>query len=399
MIGQERFDLGGCGRQPGQIEAEPANQDAFVGLGRRRQPPLLECRQDESIDGIARPGPVIRARGRGRRAPDRLETPVQSALLKLALRQPLRLAAVRYRGCNGRAPTSFHPPWCTSPDPLGQGRDLAVGELRLGRHLVSFAVVDRINQQALLGIARHDRGPRRAARQNRSAAVEPQPALLLGRTMAPLTPRGQDRPHALLEELDRGGIGRRIAAIPAGLGAKGPETHQAKPDRDDQAGQRPGNSPRRPPPVGREHAGCPQSQARRRDKPTSQAHWPMLQPFREIRLAGSLHVEQRFDFTTEPVGRRVRVVGCSLLSGVNRPPRSSRSRFAIGRRLKYRSSRKPPRLVRNLSRISRRDRRDFCHLVLAWRHSHAMRVCAFGWQRFHNSPRWRAEAHDDRSTD
>ena len=105
-------------------------------------------------------------------------------------------------------------------DPLGQGGDLAGGQLRLGRHLVGFAVVDRVDQQALLGVAGHDRRPGRAAGQDGRARVEPQPPLLLGRPVAALAARRQDRPDALLEKLDRGGI-RCRARLNLGAGEAG----------------------------------------------------------------------------------------------------------------------------------------------------------------------------------
>ena len=80
------------------------------------------------------------------------------------------------------------------------------GSFDFGGIWYGFAVVDRVDQQALPGVARHDRRARSAAREDRRTRVEPQVALLLGRPVTALASRRQQRPDALLEELD----GRRV---------------------------------------------------------------------------------------------------------------------------------------------------------------------------------------------
>src|SRR6266545_4105000 len=57
-IGQEGIDLGGGGRQAGQVECHPPDQADRVRLGRRLEARALQTGQDEMIDGVARPGRV-----------------------------------------------------------------------------------------------------------------------------------------------------------------------------------------------------------------------------------------------------------------------------------------------------------------------------------------------------
>src|SRR4029079_12873919 len=52
----KRIDLGGGGRETGQIKSHPSKQSYLVGLGRLIQSLTLEARQDKVIDRVARPG-------------------------------------------------------------------------------------------------------------------------------------------------------------------------------------------------------------------------------------------------------------------------------------------------------------------------------------------------------
>ena len=54
-VGDEPLDLLRLGRQADQVEGEPADQRAPVGLGRRVRAPRLEPGQDEPVDVVPRP--------------------------------------------------------------------------------------------------------------------------------------------------------------------------------------------------------------------------------------------------------------------------------------------------------------------------------------------------------
>ena len=115
-------------------------------------------------------------------------------------------------------------PRCTHSVKVG---DLFRGQLRFGRHLVGLAVVDGVDQQAILGVAGNDGRAGRAAGQDGRPRVEPQAALLLVGAVTSLAPRREDRPDFLLEELDvrrvgfagKGGAGIRAARGASGLAA------------------------------------------------------------------------------------------------------------------------------------------------------------------------------------
>ena len=58
-VGQERVHLLRCWRQTGQIEGRPPDQRGFISFGGRLQSLFLQTRQDEVINLIARPFPVL----------------------------------------------------------------------------------------------------------------------------------------------------------------------------------------------------------------------------------------------------------------------------------------------------------------------------------------------------
>ena len=66
------------------------------------------------------------------------------------------------------------PPRARAPelDPAGQHRDFVGGQFRLRRHLIRFAIVDRVDQQAFARLARHDGRPGVAAGQHAGLRVE-----------------------------------------------------------------------------------------------------------------------------------------------------------------------------------------------------------------------------------
>ena len=104
----------------------------------------------------------------------------------------------------------------TGPD-SGQGRpistqrvrrrDLAVGELALGRHLGLVDVADRLDEQALLGLAGDGRRATVAALLQPFERIKPQTALGFGLGAVALeAPLDQDGADLGLEELGRGVI-------------------------------------------------------------------------------------------------------------------------------------------------------------------------------------------------
>src|SRR5262249_4687396 len=86
-------------------------------------------------------------------------------------------------------------------------------ELPLRRHFQIVAVADRLDQPALLRLARNHNRPRIATRQDRGSRVEPEPPLVLLRTMALEATAGEEGSDLLFEEL-RLGRGRLGAGSP-----------------------------------------------------------------------------------------------------------------------------------------------------------------------------------------
>ena len=191
QVGREEARIG---RQPRQVEGRPAGQGALVGLGRRGQPLGLEPRENEAVDGVARPRLV--GHRRGRVLGDGFERPV------LVPRRAL-------------------------VDPAGQhvdlpGRQPLVGQRR-GRHPQPFVGVgDALVQQARPGVAGHDGGTARARPERPVPRVEPQPRLaraLVG-PVAREAVVGQNRPHVALEVDGGGQRGRRRLGGEAGRGGR-----------------------------------------------------------------------------------------------------------------------------------------------------------------------------------
>ena len=88
--------------------------------------------------------------------------------------------------------------------PFGQRRDLLGRQLRLRRHLeIDVVVANAFDQQARVGIARHDRRPLVAAAEHGRDARHSQARLLLVVAVTLVAVGGQDRPDSLLVELDR----------------------------------------------------------------------------------------------------------------------------------------------------------------------------------------------------
>ena len=97
-------------------------------------------------------------------------------------------------------------PGSTQRDPAGEDGDFLRAELAVGGHLEPL-VVDRLDDQALLGLAGHDRRSRLAPFENRLQRVEPQAPFLLLVAVARVAFLGEQRPDVLLEEVLAGGLG------------------------------------------------------------------------------------------------------------------------------------------------------------------------------------------------
>ena len=149
--------------------------------------------------GVLRPGAVPDLGGLG--GPDRPEAPVLRA--RLEVEGPASSFAADFgRSSPGQgAPMSTHR--------VRTAISLA-GQLRLGGHLIEVAVVDRVDQQALPRLARHDRRPGAAAGQDRGARVEAEVPLLLLGAVALLAAADEQRSHLALEELQGRRVRRRL---------------------------------------------------------------------------------------------------------------------------------------------------------------------------------------------
>ena len=66
-------------------------------------------------------------------------------------------------------------------DPAGQHRHFFGSQFRFRRHLIRFAIIDRVDQQAFARLARHDRRPGVAAGQHAGLRVEPQTSFGIAR--------------------------------------------------------------------------------------------------------------------------------------------------------------------------------------------------------------------------
>ena len=133
--------------------------------------PSFEPRKNETVNGVTHPvGPL---NGRWGRADGRDEGPVPGGLWDLV---------------RGRFPAFINP--------AGEQGNLRFGQRRLlvrhPRKVVARAL-DSLNDETLRAVAGPEAGAGFAAFQQEDRRVEPQPALLLGRTVTPVTVLGEDR--------------------------------------------------------------------------------------------------------------------------------------------------------------------------------------------------------------
>ena len=190
---EKGVDLLGRRRQAGEIESRAANEREPVGGRHRSHAVVFEAREHETIDVVSWPRRVVHDR-QGRRA-QRLEGP-ERALLggdDVPLRSDGRWRRARRRG-----------PRCATADPLDE--DVDVLGLQFGpavRHLRRAGdLLDRLNQQAVVRLARDDRGTRLSAREHVLARVEPEAALLV-RGVTVETIRRENRANPGFKELGR----------------------------------------------------------------------------------------------------------------------------------------------------------------------------------------------------
>ena len=134
----------------------------MAGVGNGLDPFGFQLCQHEVVEFLHRPGSVLH-RG-GRLLLERLKGPVVASFLDidLALDQPRGIFVTRVGG------THLHP--------LLERGNFRIGKLSLGRHF-HFLVADRLDQQALVRIARDDRRTVVAAHLPALLAVQHQPAL------------------------------------------------------------------------------------------------------------------------------------------------------------------------------------------------------------------------------
>ena len=161
------------GRQPGQVEAQTADQRFARGLRRGREFLPLQPRQDEGVDGIAYPRRPCRPR-HGR--PHRLH--VGPVFLRLRLPQ---------FGLVG--------PHRPGVDPPAQQADLGIRQRLAGKRHTRRAAEARhpLDEPAVTAAARHDRRAGRAARHRQRPGIEVQPCHGPGPRVAPVAGGPQQR--------------------------------------------------------------------------------------------------------------------------------------------------------------------------------------------------------------
>ena len=173
-------------RQPDQIEGRSTQQRPLVGTRRRSQFCLDQLRQHEPINRRLRPHPKIVRTARHRRLDNRLKGPV------LLRRFPNRIARRLRRVLRPERP---------APDPFRQRLHLVSRQRFLRRHLQTSFTPNRFHERTDIGLPRDSDNAPLAPFHKPRFRIEPQARLLLLRSVTPLTPIDQDRPHARFKEL------------------------------------------------------------------------------------------------------------------------------------------------------------------------------------------------------
>ena len=192
LVLHERVDLLRRRRQADEIEVDPAQQRQLVRVANRFQAFGLQACENELVDVASRPARVLDDGRRG--LLHRLEGPPFLRLARVVFFDHLRHAFARI----GRA--HCHPRLEVFDHRLGQ-----LAATLLGRHGEVFVgVAHRLDEQALLKIARHHRWSVVAAAPDALAGIEQEAALdLLGLLRVALeTLVGEDGTDLLLEEIE-----------------------------------------------------------------------------------------------------------------------------------------------------------------------------------------------------
>ena len=207
-IGLERLGLLQARRQAGEIKICPADQRSGICLGRWLQSVRVQFGVHESV-GLAQ-GPVWGGDIGGHPLAEWLECPPTAALFD-------RSAGARGfvdslgRRCARLASRIGRP----AVDPGPKILDYTIWQLPGGRHLQHWIeVAQGCQQQAGVGLARHERRSRRSPGEQAVAAVEHKPThgLSQARRMADLAPIDQHRPDPALEEFDLRALRQRCKA-------------------------------------------------------------------------------------------------------------------------------------------------------------------------------------------
>ncbi len=201
--GDERVDLLGRRRKTGQVEARPSKQGVRIGLGRRRQPDLLELREDEVIDLVAAPLGVQHARRR------RLHEVAEGPTLLERLGDPRleeRLLVEIGRGGVGGGKRA---------DPASDRVEFGLGQaLALGRHRLVVVSLERdpMPQLACVEVSSRDHPIERRDVEDLAVLVQAKPGL---RAIGPvaLDASGLEDRQDLGEKDRLGGLARRVGTI------------------------------------------------------------------------------------------------------------------------------------------------------------------------------------------
>ena len=162
---------------------------------------MLQLRQNQSIDIRLRPARVHFGCGRNGRHLQRLERPEGPLLGRDDV-----LAALR--SCHRRCCFVRDRPVGARLHPCNQILDFLILELAAHRHLeLRIGLPHRLDDEALVGIARDHRRPRLSALQDPVAAVHAQ-AAKLGRSVTREAVVDQYRPDSRLEKVRTFGRGR-----------------------------------------------------------------------------------------------------------------------------------------------------------------------------------------------
>ena len=199
----EPFDLLGRGGKARQRERDAADQGAAVGGPGRFQPIAFQIGEDEAVHAMI--GPARAARLRQRRLPDRLKAPPLFPVVADRLPGGQRAQLL---GRGRRVPRVGR----AQADPAGEVGDDRVRELRvsLGHPGTSLPVPDRLDEEALLGLAGDEGRAGIAPRAQARPVVERQSPLGLVPTVV-----------ALVTALDKHGANPRLEELGPGLAGQG----------------------------------------------------------------------------------------------------------------------------------------------------------------------------------